>query len=290
MNATVDAAVFFLLLGAAVVGLTTADVGAQTGVVDDGRADAVATVLATSTATVNYSLAPGARAANQRGAAFERTDGPEFERTVHGSLAGHLSRVTLGTAAFDDRPVTHARDGLRNATRRALTAELSTVGLRIDAVWRPYPDASVESRVSVGERPPASAATDAATVSIPVGVEPLSPNETDDFETLSEAVAARTVEALAPAGRMRVALRDDAPVSTLAAYRYDRLGEELGVSVSESVEDADTTTANRRLAAALSPRVESDLRTQYDSSEDAAAAVSVAEVRIVVRTWATEGR
>ncbi|MDS0297960.1 hypothetical protein NDI76_04330 [Halogeometricum sp. S1BR25-6] len=296
VNAAVDAAVFFLLLGAAVLGVTAADVGTSADAVDEGadRPDAVAAVLATSTATVNYSLAPGARRANgfEKGVRFERTAGPEFERTTRGSFAGLLARVAVGTAGFDGAPVTNARDGLRAAVRGAVRSELSTVGLRIDAVWRPYPDAPVEGRVAVGGAPPEGEAVDAATLTVPTGAEPLSPRETRDFASLSDAVANRTVDVLAPAGRMRLALRDDAPVSTFARYRYARLAAELGVSATDTADavgDADTRTANRRFASTLAPRVESDLRGRYDSPEAAAAAVSVSEVRIVVRAWNGDG-
>ncbi|WP_239524436.1 DUF7284 family protein [Halogeometricum borinquense] len=287
MNATLDAAVFLLLLGAAVVGLTTADAGPQP-TLDDGRSDAVANVLATSTATVNYSLSPGARRANESGADFRRTSGPEFERTTHGSLAGLLARVTVGTAGFDGTPVTHARDDFRSSVREAITARLVPTGLRIDAVWRPYPDAPVEGHVAVGASPPQSAATDAATLTIPTRTQSLPANETDDFEPLSNAVAAQTIETVAPASRTRLALRGDPPVSTLVRYRYARLAEALNVSVEDPIADADTDIANQRLADALAPRVESDLRARYDSPADAAAAVSVSEVRIVVRTWGDE--
>jgi hypothetical protein len=284
VNAAVDAAVFLLLLGAAVVGLTAADAGP--GTTDaDGDADAVANVLATSTATVNYTLSPGARRAAESGVDFERTAGPEFERTTHGSLAGLLARAAVGTAGFGDDPLTHARDDFRSAVRDAVTARLAPVGLRVDAVWRPYPGSPVEGRVAVGEAPPPTATTDAATLSVPAGTRPLAANETRDFASLSNAVAGRTVETLAPAGRTRLALRGDAPVSTLVRYRYDRLAAELNAPVASQTADADTEAANRRLAAALAPRVESDLRARYDSAEDAAAAVGVDEVRIVVRTW-----
>ncbi|MDS0293558.1 DUF7284 family protein [Halogeometricum luteum] len=298
VNAAVDAAVFFLLLGAAVLGVTAADAGARadSAVVEDDRPDAVAAVLATSTATVNYSLAPGARRANVRADAdehgsvrFERTAGPEFRRTTRGSLGGLLARAAVGTAGFDGAPVTHARDDLRRAVDGAVQERISTVGLRVDALWRPYPGAPVEGRVAVGGAPPDGAAVDAATLTVPTGAKPLSPDETRDFASLSGAVADRTVEVLVPATRMRLALRDDAPVSTFARYRYARLAAELDAPVTDDVDDADTGTANRRLASALAPRVESDLRARYDSPEAAAAAVSASEVRIVVRAWDADG-
>lgn len=289
VNAAVDAAVFFLLLGAAVLGVTTAGAGtpADAATVDGDRPDDVGTVLATSTAAVNYSLAPGARRANagDGGVVFERTTGPEFERTAHGSLAGLLARAAVGTAGFDGAPVTHARNDLRTAVRGAVASRVSTVGLRVDAVWQPYPGAPVAGRVAVGESPPDAGPVDAATLTVPTGTDPVSPREARDFASLSGAVADRTVDVLAPAGRMRLALRDDAPVSTLARHRYARLAAELGPPVTDAVADANTRAANRRLAAALAPRIESDLRARYDSPETAAAAVSVSEVRIVVRAW-----
>lgn len=285
VNTAVDAAVFLLLVSAAVAGVTAVDTDAGASTADTDRADDAATVLATSTATVNYSTAPGARRAAVDGAEFDRTDGPAFERTTHGSLADLLARAAVGTAGFDGRPVTHARVDLRRAASEAVAARLAPVGVRIDAVWRPYPDAPVEGRVAVGPSPPASAAVDAATLAVPTGGEPLSANETRSFNALSTAVAERTVETLAPARRTRLALRDDTPVSTLVRYRYARLAAEQDVSLDEPLGDDDTRAANRRLSDALAPEVESDLRGRYDAPADAAAAVAVSEVRIVVRTW-----
>lgn len=288
MNAAVDAAVCLLLVGAAVFGVTTVSDPVETG--DSTRTDAAAETLSTSTATVEYALRPGTGPVRGTSAAFPRRNGSEFRRTTHGTLAGLLARAAVDTAGFGNGSLTGSRDDFRRAVRGAVAGAFGTSSLRVDAAWRPYPGSTVGGRVGVGAEPPAAATVHAATLSVPSGVEPVPPTATEDFETLSSVVAERTVEALVPPGTASLALRGDYPVSALTWHRYGRLGHELGVPVERDLRAENTTALNRRLADALAPAVESDLRDRFESPAAAAEAVEVHRVRVVVRTWESDGR
>lgn len=288
MNAALDAAVCLLLVGAAVFGVTAASDPVETG--DSTRTDAVAETLATSTATVEYALRPGTGPVRGTSAPFPRANGSDFRRTTHGTLAGLLARAAVDTAGFDDSPLSGSRTDLRRAVKDAVAGAFETSSLRIDAVWRPYPGSTVGGRVGVGAEPPATATVHAATLSVPSGVEPIPPSAATDFQTLSAAVADRIVETLVPPETASVALRSEYPVSALTRHRYGRLGYELGVPVERDLGTENTTALNRRLADALAPAVESNLRERFDSPAAAAEAVEVHRVRIVVRAWESDGR
>ena len=293
MNAAIDAAVALLLISAA-VGVIVTGGGAPASATDPGRADAVADALAATTATVNYSLTPGVAESNR--STVGSGDGiPELHRTTHGSLAGLLARAATASggvaagAGPPEEPLTRTRVGFRRAVADAVRARTGAF-VRIDAVWRPYPDAPVVGRVGVGPDPPGDA-VHAATLTIPTGVEPIPAAATVTFETLGRAVAARTVEVLLPHGAARVTLRGDDPEAALVVHRYARLAAATNASVAEPLATEDTAAANARIADALGARMAADLRSRYDHPGQAVEAVSVSSVRIVVRTWGdpTEG-
>ncbi len=293
MNAAIDAVVALLLISAA-VGVVVTGSGAPGPDPNPGRADAVADALAATTAAVNYSLAPGVRELNRSEAGTARqfhADDPELRRTAHGSLAGLLARAATATSGVavdgpeppDREPLTRTRAGFRRAVRDAVRARTGT-GVRVDAVWRPYPGAPVGGRVGVGPEPPGEG-VHAATLAIPTGVEPVPGEATATFGTLGRAVAARTVEVLVPQDAARITLRGDDPAAALLAHRYARLAAATNTSVAEPLATEDTAAANARLADALAPRMTGDLRSEYDRPDRAAEAVSVSSVQVVVRTW-----
>jgi len=294
MNAALDAVVCLLLVSAAVFGLVSVD---QSPPPNPGQADAVADALATTTAQVNYSLAPGVRVlddADSRygNAAATPLDSPELDRTAHGSLAGLLARAATGTAGVSldsadtdpqAAPLTQTRADFRRAVQEAVRARTGATA-RIDAVWRPYPDAPVGGAVGVGPRPPTDG-VHTATLVVPTGIEPISASESTDFETLARAVADRSVQVLVPPGPAHVTLRGDDPAAGLVRYRYARLEAETNTSLSAPLATEDTAAANARVADALAPQVTADLRSRYNTPAAAAESVSVSSVRIVVRTW-----
>lgn len=289
VSSVLDVTLFLLLVGVAVLTLTVPveELPAR----DDDAADGTADLLATSTATVEYSLTPGAERADDDLVAFPTTDGDGFRRTAHDTLAGHLAAATVGTLAVDgERPTDFRLD-----YRRAVEDETRTVTrgrdslARIRVVWEPYPDAPVRGETTVGPRPPVDADVHAATLTVDSGL----PSAQDDarraaeaggYEAVARAVAERTVAGLFPPDATRDALLGAYPTDRIVEYRYRRFGLLLGTDASLSGPN-DVEETNGELTAALTERLERDMARRFDSPEDAAAAVRVGEVRITVRTW-----
>lgn len=284
MTGTVlDACLCLLLVSAAAV--TVASVPDQTPQRD--RADAAATSLST-TASFEYSLAPGARRADPEFATFERTSGPTFTRHARGSLAALLARAAVRTVHVGGESVTYAAADFRSKAAGATRAALPPA-TQVVVRWEPYPGSHVARRFVVGPRPPATADVNAATVRAPSGVSPPSTAASvarrQGFRGLSRVVAGATVAGLVPPERTRLALSQDPPVRTLVRYRYRRLAELYGTDVDDELADGEARAANGKLTAAATGEVESDLRREFDSPEAAAGSLDIGTVEIVVRTW-----
>lgn len=282
-----DATLCLLLVSAGVVTVTTAGPAERPST---PPADATAETLATSTATVNYTLSPGARNAAGTAVDFPSVSGPEFRRTARGTLVALLADATMGRVVVGGERLTHARDDLVVRVRRAVAAAVGGPRTQVVAVWSPYPDAPVRARMAVGDRPPPRADVRAATVVASSGSPARVDGRTPDaaargYGPLATVVARRAVRTLFPPRAMRFALGGDYPVSALVRHRYARAGRLLGADVTGEVRRREVRAANRRLTRALAARFERDLRRRYDSPEAAAAAADVGRVRVVVRRW-----
>jgi hypothetical protein len=291
-SAVVDASLCLLLVSAAAITVVAAEPpepGSAAVADAEGRADAVAASLATRTASVNYSLAPGARRASRTDVRFPRVGGPEFRRYDHGSVAGLLADAAVATVSVGGRPLTHAHDDYARRVRDATRSATREPRVAVVAVWRPYPGASVRGRVAVGPRPPADATVHAATIAVPSGVpsarRAAANASPGGFDAVAAVIARRTVAGLFPPDELRYALRADYPVSALARHRYLRAGRLLDADVREPVASGRTRRANDLLTEALADRVERDLRREFDSPRAAARAVDVSRTTVVVRTW-----
>ena len=281
----VDAAAFLLLVSAAVWTLSVPAVAPDRA----PAAGASAERLSTVTANPRYSLAPGARHANESLVAFERTEGPEFDRVAHGSVASLLADAAVGNAAVDGSELAHAGDGFERAVREA-TRDTTVRRVRVRAVWTPYPGAPIRGTIAAGPRPPPDARVGVAALAVDSGVPAAreharSAARSDGYEGVARVVARATVRGLFPPDELRLALRGDRPVSALARYRYLRAGRLFGADVGGPVEESETGRANERLSRALVERFERDLRERFESPRAAARAVRTGEVRIVVRRW-----
>lgn len=290
-STVLDAALFLLLVGAAVSTLTLPTSPPPSA--DADAADEVADVLATSTADVHYSLAPGARHAQSRVVEFPRTSGPQFQRTAHGTLASHLSAAAVGNLTVHGREVTHTRDdferAVTNATRNATRNRDHVTQVR--AVWEPYEDAPVRGVVEVGPTPPPSADVHTATLTVTSGLPAARGRARSaarvggNFSHVGAIVADSVVAGLFPRQTTRRALLGDYPVAQLVTYRYERVGRLVGTNVTAAAVTDNATGANRQLAARLGEVVAADMRRRYDSPTAAASTVSVDTVRLTVRTW-----
>lgn len=288
-----DVTLCLLLVGASIGLVVTADAERAGGALDAAGptidADGVASSLATSTATVDYTLEPGVAAAKPSLLGPDGVDARELDRTAHGSLAGLLGRAALGAVTIEGARLTHARDDMRRRVRSRVASELPGRGVHVAVRWEPYPGAPIRAATDLGPEAPSTAATHAATLDVPSGVpaardDALAASD-DGFSAVADVVAARTVAGLFPSSLTRLALRGDAPVSTLMTHRYERAGSVLNASVAPEVAAEETRAANADLAAALSERLDADMRRRYDDPRHAADAVATGRTTIVVRTW-----
>jgi hypothetical protein len=327
-STVLDAALCLLLVSAGAVTLVTvpdaggagarSDAGTS-GIAADSpdRADALATTLTTATASVNYSLAPGARRASGTRVAFPHTDGPQFERTSRGTLAGLLADATLAGVRVDGTRLDHAGDEFRRGVR-ARTLEAVGANTQVVAAWRPAPEGPVAGQFVVGPDPPADRSVHAAVVRAPTGFSEarsterttsdtrISGQATDDTrspdqaaggerERLARRVAGAVVIGLLPPGETRFALHGDYPVTALTRHRYHRLANLLGVdldgSVAEDPAETNVTRATRLLTACLADHLSESFRRSEAVGESEPSSVgidseiAVGHVRITVRTW-----
>jgi hypothetical protein len=284
LSTVLDVTVFFLLVSAAATTLTL-----PTGSTPAPDATPARTVVATSTATVTYSLAPGARAASPTTTQFPRTTGPEFHRYARGTLAGLLADVAVRNVSIDGQRVTHTTDGFGRAVGAA-TANATGPRTHVRATWQPFLGASVVGRATGGTPPPADAQVAASTLIVDSGVTDTRARarraaNRSGFVGVADVAAAATVRLLVPADGMRLALHGDYPVDRLAAHRYRRLGRLLDANVSAAVTQERPRPANAALRDALAARYEAAFRARFDTPRAAARAVQVGRVRIVVRRW-----
>lgn len=284
-STVLDAAVFLLLVTAAVATLT-----ASIAPVDDAPgAGRAAEIVATSTVALDYSLAPGARHADERLVTFPVESSPEFGRTAHGTHASLLASAAVGNVAVRGTQLTHTYDGFERAVANA-TENATRRRVAVRAVWTPYRGAPVRGRVSAGPEPPVDADVSAVTLTVASDLPTVRGRardaaREDGYAGVARVVARAVVRGLFPPNETRLALHGDYPVDALTEYRYRRAGRLLNASVAGPVDDIETGRANRRLSRSLAAAFERDLRASFSTPEAAARAVQVGEVRVVVRRW-----
>lgn len=288
MASLVDVTLFLLLVSAAVGTLAYAPALSGTPA---PAPDAGASLqrLQTVTANPDYSLAPGARHADESLVSFPRESGPEFDRYAHGSVASLLADAALSNLSLAGRTVTHTSDGFERAVARA-ARNATGPRIHVRAVWTPYPGAPVRGSIATGSAPPPGARVATATATLDSGfpatrAQARRAADRDGYAGVARVVARTTVEGLFPRETTARALRGDYPVDALVTYRYRRVATRLGTSVRGPLERVAPSAANTRLSRALATVIEHDLRRSFDSPEAAARAVSVGEVRLAVRRW-----
>lgn len=280
VSTVLDAAVFLLLVSLAATTLVV-----PLGATPTPASEQTATVVARTTATVDYSLAPGARGAPER---FPTVDGT-FERHASGRLAALLARAAVRNTTVDGVQMTRASDGYERAVAAAVR---NATGPRttVVAVWRPVVDAGIRGRVQVGPTPPPG--TSVATSTLMVGTRSgdarrraLAAANRSGYAGVARVTADATVRTLFPREGMANALAADYPTDRLAARRYRRAGDLFGLGVADAVAAGDAAAVNDRLRTVLADRFERRLRARFDSPSAAARHVRTGRVDIVVRRW-----
>ncbi|GCF15011.1 hypothetical protein Harman_29460 [Haloarcula mannanilytica] len=283
MSAVADVTVFLLLVGAA-AGAVTSGVGVDQPATTNPAATQAST-LATSTASVEYDLVVPASDGRK-----PPEDATLRRRTSHGTVAELLGEAAMSGVTVDGERLSRTGTDFESKVGATTRDRLHSPGHRtsVRVAWSPYPGAPVKSEYRVGDRPPATVDVRAATVTVPSGMGNISEPvheaaETAGYDGVATVVARNVVDGLFPPTQSKYALRGDYPSDVLMRARYERMAELTDAGVA--VEHQSTAEMNRELTAALAARLRADMRSRYESPEDAARTVRTSRVRVTVRTW-----
>jgi hypothetical protein len=282
-STVLDATLCLLLVSAAVVTVVTSTPESSAG---DGRADAVAETLATSTTTVNYTLT----LARQEEVGDESSTGTGPDRTVHGTYAGLLARAAVANATIDGTPTTHAHDAFRTRTVRRVEAVVRANRTSVHAVWRPARNVGVRGEIRAGARPPPNVDVHAATLTVPSGYPTAraaarAAAERGGMSGVANVTADRTASGMFPTERTRFALQGTSPSAATARRRYRRVERVVVGRPTTDLRGGRVSATNARLTETLADRFERRFRASFDDPAAAARTVGVGRVRITVRTW-----
>jgi len=278
-----------LLLVTAAVGVHVAGQPSQSALAEENEAAAVADVLTTSTAQVEYSVRP--ESTGERAPAYPDASAAAYRRSAHGTLGELLAAATVADTRVDGQrvfPHVEFRERVAAATADRLGAIDDRI--RVVARWAPYPNSSINGTVAVGPRPPPDADVEAATTSVSV-VEQCPEDRLASrayqhgFGGLTRVFAECTVESWFPAAETRTALGGQPPLPAIVEHRYRRAAAAIDVDLDGAAAAGDAARANERLIDRLSNRFDADVRDRYDHPERAAEASSVDRVEITVRAW-----
>lgn len=286
VSTVLDVALCLVLVGAAVV--TVAGVHAPAPDPAGRAADETAALLASTTATVDYSLSGAA--ARSDDPAFPRTSGPGFERTAHGSLGSLLAEAALRNISRDGQSITPLGSAFTDAVRSAVAPVLVGDGWRAQVVarWVPYEDADLRGVVTVGRPPPSNADVHVATLSVPSGTAPDRPARRlarEGYTELARGLARGLVSERFPTPETRHALDGAYPRPRLTALRYEGFADAYGTDVSAQVAADAPGAANDRLVGEMTGALADDMRESFRSPRAAAETAAFGTVTIVVRTW-----
>ncbi len=295
VSTAVDVTLAALVVSGALVVLVTVDpvVPADHGT---DNADESAELLGATTASVNYTLAPGARHADVEGYVnVDERSGPNFYRRAHGSVAGLLARATVRDASLSGdgewRELTRTHEDFERGVREVVRETLVGTGadVQVRATWRPYRGAPLAGGVTVGEAPPPGVTVHAATTRVSAPVPAARPRATaaaeEGYGAVATVVADHTVRGLFDPESAWLGLRGDEPVSTLLVYRYRRTADLLDTGLDGNLDRYAVGAANEELSTALAERFETDMRRRFETPAAAARTVSTGVVVVTVRTW-----
>ena len=252
VSTVLDVAVCLLLITAAVATLT---VDFPDSTPDPTpNADEIAGVLATSTTAVHAD-----------------------DRVTHRTAFGHLAAAAVTNATVGDDALAASSDPSEVQADVENDLEDRTA---VTATWQPYPNASIAGDVAVGEPPPPDAAVGSTATTVDIGLQPVTG---DGFECLSRSLADAVIAWLFPPSQLRPALVDGRTADE-TAERYRRTATTVDASVEEELTEANPHAINDELSSALAPKLEAELRDEFDTPESAAEHIST-EVEIVVRRW-----
>jgi len=307
-------ALFFITASIAVIGVYMADQGG--GQVNSQTDSRTAETLSSTTQTVHYSLWDVRSDPNFNPNNVDRSqDGVTYERSSHGTTASLLADSAMMNVQFSQSFTNGSKHGVIHSAGPSFYKAVDS-GLRntitgmnkntqIIVVWEPYEEAGMSSRQKYGPSPSPDEDISSTTMTVDSGVPPVDEGELerdyrtdDDFEAVSDRIAARIVEGYFPVGPSQSAIEDQGLTRELTVYRYQRFGSFVGVDYNPGAiiaagpltrRGADASEANRDLERGLSNQIRGDLNStsSYEdiSANELSDRVSTGNVKIIVRTW-----
>lgn len=260
--------------------------------------------LGASTLTVTYSVGPALDSPASPGDRDEYSD-DELRRVSHGTLVGLAAAGTMANLSFGTgrESVRLSVEGQQYETvlderfRASLVA--SSFETHLTAVWRPYEDAPVQGRLTLGQRPPPDVETSLTRLSVSSGVRPVreaavaAVERDGDYRAVAELVAEAVVDGLLSEVESQRALERSGLERELVVYRYRRLAAVLdGVAPDDRTmranlprDAADARKLNDYLSDALARWLATDMESRFETAGAAARALELAELTVSVRTW-----
>ena len=258
---TVVDTVLFLLLVSAAAFVVTAPAVEQV----DAPADNTAEVVATSTVALDYELGQG----------------ETVRQRTRGTYAGLLARAAVANATVAGERLSPAGRTFAASVREKTAAVLGET-VQVSARWAPYPGAPVAGRVAVGPNPPPRADVHVTRFRVPVVVPATGQERT--YDGVAREIAEAVTRGVLPEDGADLPL-GDGPHRRALANRADVLaGPESGLARWHA-STGDATAAREVAAAELAGVLAADLRSQFESPDDAADAVSTGTATVVVRRW-----
>jgi len=286
------------------------------------EADRTAETLVATTASPQYTLEPAVDHAED--GIFRTEDAGEFERTEYGTTLGLLGDVTVINASFWGKEYSRAGVELEESVEGATLSEISRMDhdVRLEAVWRPYEGSGIEGSAGVGQSVPPNEDVSSVTMTVSSGFDDVSDDirDTDaDIDDAANLIAHEIVAGLLPPEETQRELESSGISRDLAHYHYNRLSKvmkEINDTYGSEWDEEDfhdpqweveypyhpddvLDEPNERHALwlnhylveqTLANRVADDLEEVFGkdvTADELAAAVSIDQVQITVRTWGT---
>jgi len=284
ISTVLDVTVFLLLVSAAVLVVVQPEAERP----PERTVGETANLLATTTGEVEYrietdELPPGERRTDS-GDSEDGRSRQLRERTRHGTLAGLLARAAVANATIDGERVAPESVEFRRGVERE-TQPLLPNRTSVRAQWVPYPGAPISGAIVVGDPPPDGTNTQMATLTVPLpGLASDTGDTSETYDDVANATAEAIVGEMLPASTGEFS-RTDGPVVSTVSYRYRVLTGDGSFPVTEQLLDGNVTAVEESAVDELADRLAVDMRDQFDTPAEAAAATESRVVRLSVTRW-----
>lgn len=297
VNTVADVSLAVVLVTAAIA-LVAAAPGKQPPSDERLTSERTGEVLSTATIAVPYSLGPVVAETSSA----DRYDDDELHRVSHGSVADLVADAAIADLSVaEGRTLTPAGRVYETAIEDRFQARLvgSNVETNVTALWKPYEDADIGGSATVGQPVPPAKAYSSTHLTVPSGFGPAradaraAVDHADDYESVGAVLARTLVDGYLPPVASERALEEGGLERDLTVFRYEQMATLVERTAPDDrvlrrnlpAESADSDRLNGYLATHLAEQIAADLASEYDTAQAAAAAVSTAEVTVIVRTW-----